>query len=208
MAEATDGELDAGPFGTWLDGMLAAMRGNGDADVACGTCTACCRSRQFVHVGADETEALAHIPADLRTPAPGRPGDVVIGYDAEGRCPLLGENGCTIYDHRPRTCRVYDCRVFEAAGIAPDGDQPLIVDRARRWRFAESSARDALRRRAVELTAAALDDPSSHPDGRVPIRAVHRASMAIGLHHLAVDGDQVRRPVPVAVRRELERRRA
>ena len=33
--------------------------------------------------------------------------------------------GCSIYDHRPRTCRTFDCRVFAAAGVAVDADKPL-----------------------------------------------------------------------------------
>src|SRR5207244_2030213 len=31
--------IDAGPFTAWLDEMSAALRGEADADVPCGTCT-------------------------------------------------------------------------------------------------------------------------------------------------------------------------
>ena len=34
---------------------------------------------------------------------------------ADGDCAVLGEFGCTIYDHRPHQCRTFDCRVFYAA---------------------------------------------------------------------------------------------
>jgi len=76
-------------------------------------------------------------------------GHVVMGYDEHGSCPMLIDDVCSIYEHRPRTCRTYDCRVFPAAGIEPD-DKPLIADRARRWEFeyADSDARslhDAVR---------------------------------------------------------------
>ena len=30
---------------------------------------------------------------------------------------MLIDNQCSIYEHRPRTCRTYDCRVFAAAGL-------------------------------------------------------------------------------------------
>ncbi|HET9077566.1 MAG TPA: YkgJ family cysteine cluster protein [Acidimicrobiales bacterium] len=102
--------------------------------VACGTCTACCRSSQFVDIEPDEADPLAHIPARLVVQAPGRPaGHMVMVHDPKGCCPMLGEHGCTIYEHRPRACRTYDCRVFPATGIRPD--QPLVAARAERWRF-------------------------------------------------------------------------
>ena len=39
-----------------------------ESDVPCNGCTACCRSSQFVHVGPDEADTLAHIPAELLFP--------------------------------------------------------------------------------------------------------------------------------------------
>ena len=103
----SDEVLDAGPFAAWLAGMQASLRGEQDSDVPCGGCTACCRSSQFIHIGPEETDALAHIPAALLFPAPQRPaGHVLMGYDSQGRCPMLTEAGCSIYEHRPRTCRI------------------------------------------------------------------------------------------------------
>ena len=55
------GPLDAGRFAAWLDDMDAALRGERDADVPCAGCTACCTSSQFVHIGPDETDTIAHI---------------------------------------------------------------------------------------------------------------------------------------------------
>jgi hypothetical protein len=142
VAEPTDvvddrgAPLDAGRFSEWLRELDAALQGDDDARVPCGTCRACCTSAQFVHIGPDETDTLAHVPRALCFPAPGLPvGHVVLGYDERGWCPMLGEHGCTIYEHRPRTCRTYDCRVFAAAGVTPADDQPDIAARVRRWRF-------------------------------------------------------------------------
>lgn len=152
-----DEPIHAGPFSAWLDEIAGALRGERDSDVPCGTCTACCTSSQFVHIGPDETDALAHIPKALRFPAPGLPkGHVLLGYDEHGQCPMLNDAGCSIYEHRPRTCRTYDCRVFPATGIEPDADKPLIAARARRWRFDfetddDRSQQDALRAGAPEL---------------------------------------------------------
>lgn len=145
--------LSAGSFSLWLDATLAGLESASEADVACGTCVGCCASSQFVHVGADEADALAHIPADLLFDAPGGEGKVM-GYDEQGRCPMLTDAGCSIYEHRPQTCRTYDCRVFEAAGV--HADQPRVRERADRWRFEiaddEEQARlDEVRERAADL---------------------------------------------------------
>jgi Fe-S-cluster containining protein len=129
-------DLAAGAFSAWLDGMQSALRGERASDVPCGGCTACCTSSQFVHIGPDETETLSHIPRQLLFPAPRMPaGHVLLGHDEQGRCPMLGDDGCSIYEHRPRTCRTYDCRIFAAAGLEPGDDKGLIARQARRWRF-------------------------------------------------------------------------
>jgi uncharacterized protein len=127
-------ELDAGPFASWLRQMQAALAGSGDSDVPCDGCTACCESSQFVHIAPDEVDTLAHVPAALLFPAPGlSAGHVVLGYDGDGRCPMLSGAACTIYAHRPRACRVYDCRIFAATDV--EVGEPEVASRVRRWRF-------------------------------------------------------------------------
>ncbi len=173
----TENPLPAGELSSWFAGMQAALRGDGESDVPCGSCTACCRSAQFVHIEPDETDALAHVPAALRFPAPGRPkGHVVLGYDEHGRCPMLGEHGCTIYAHRPRTCRTYDCRVFTATGIAPDPNQPAVAERARRWRFLVDTPEARRLRRELERAGAELADlpPTRRAVAAVEVAGVSR----------------------------------
>ena len=132
--------------------MQAALRGEGDADVPCGACTACCTSSQFIHIEPDETEVLAHIPAALLFPAPGLPkGNVLLGYDAHGHCPMFVDGACSIYEHRPRTCRVYDCRLLAAVGRA-DAAKPLIAERVAEWEF--TYADDASEQLAADILAA------------------------------------------------------
>jgi uncharacterized protein len=178
-------DLDAGPFGAWLAGMLRALEGEQDADVPCGTCTACCTSSQFVHIEPDETDALAHIPAELLFPAPLRPrGHVLLGFDERGHCPMLVHGACSIYEHRPRTCRTYDCRVFAASGVDvdDDGPDPAKVDiarRARRWRFDLTVEADVVLFDAVHAAArrAGAGEPGLSPTQRA-VRAVRETPMS------------------------------
>ena len=150
-----DRDLPAGDLSLWLVQVHAAIGGEATSVVACGACTACCTSSQFVHVEPDETDTLAHVPRELLFPAPGEPpGHLVLGYDERGHCPMLVDGRCSIYEHRPRACRAYDCRIFAATGIEPD--RPRIAERTRRWRFdlltdADRRAHDALRAAAATL---------------------------------------------------------
>jgi Fe-S-cluster containining protein len=131
-----DAVVPAGSFSVWLGEIRGVLRGERDADVPCNGCTACCRSSQFVHIEPDEAETLARIPSELLFPAPLRPaGHVVLGYDEQGRCPMLVDDRCSIYEDRPRTCRTYDCRVFAATGLDPGEGKEAVAERARRWRF-------------------------------------------------------------------------
>jgi hypothetical protein len=158
------GPLPAGRFSTWLTEVQAAIDGGGTSDVPCDGCTACCTSSQFVHIGPDESDALARIPPALLFPAPGAPpGHVLLGYDRAGRCPMLREHGCSIYEHRPRTCRTYDCRIFPATGLDldDDPDKAAIAARAGRWRFSAPTDAERHLRGAVQAAAAHLRD---HPD--------------------------------------------
>jgi hypothetical protein len=101
-----------------------------------------------VHIAPDEVETLTHVPTALRFPAPGLPaGHVVLGYDEHGHCPMLVDGSCSIYEHRPRTCRVYDCRVFAATGVDPGTAQPAIAERVASWHFTVDDQRrwDAVR---------------------------------------------------------------
>ena len=132
----------------------------------------------------DETDTIAHIPAELRFPAPRRPkGHYVLGYDEHGCCPMLGDDGCRIYEHRPRTCRTYDCRVFTATGVDPGDHQPLLAERVRRWRF----RRGADGPEAVALRAAAADLAAGRA-GDVPRTPLELAVRAVELHRSYLSG--------------------
>lgn len=116
-----------------------------------------------MHIGPDETDALAHIPPQLLFPAPGFPaGHVLMGYDEGGHCPMFVDGACSVYEHRPRTCRTYDCRVFAAADVVPD--KPAIARRVEQWRFAYPNAGDEAAREQV--VAAAAESHEANPTQR------------------------------------------
>ena len=151
-----DAPLAAGRFSTWLAEMESALRGDGEADVPCAGCTACCRSSQFIHIEPDETDTLDRIPSELLFPAPKLPaGHVLLGYDDNGCCPMLVDGGCSIYEHRPRTCRTYDCRIFAATGVDIDegGAHVEVARRVRQWRFDFDSDDDQMLFDAVRAAA-------------------------------------------------------
>jgi Fe-S-cluster containining protein len=183
MSEAQD--LPAGDFSVWLGEMKAALGGERAAAVPCDGCTACCTSSQFVHIGPEEADTLARIPRELLFPAPRLPhGHVVLGYDERGHCPMLSDGNCSIYEHRPRACRTYDCRVFAAAGLdAAADDKPLIAERARRWRFNYPTETD--RREHGEVRDAAkfiLEHQDELPTGTAPNTTTQAAVLAVEMH--------------------------
>jgi Fe-S-cluster containining protein len=143
--------------------MRRALRGELASEVPCDGCTACCTSSQFVHIGAGETDTLAHIPAELVFPAPRLPpGNVVLGYDKNGHCPMLVDGACSIYEHRPRACRTYDCRVFAATGVAiEDRAQAAIAQRAGRWRFEFPAQADRVEYEAIRAAARSVREPAN-----------------------------------------------
>jgi Fe-S-cluster containining protein len=185
-------DLTAGDFSSWLSQMQSALRGEGGSDVPCGDCTACCTSSQFVHIEPDETDTLSHIPPELLFPAPRFPrGHLLLGYDERGHCPMLIDNQCSIYEHRPRTCRIYDCRVFPAAGVGLDDagesdERVLIVRQARRWRFGFTTPTD---RREFDAVRAAATFLREQPDRAAPANATELAVRAIEVHHEFLDID-------------------
>lgn len=136
-----------------------------------------------------------------------------MGYDERGHCPMLIDRKCSIYAHRPATCRTYDCRVFPAAGIEPDDDTGLIAEQTSRWSFSYPSDDDRTQHDAVRASASYLrEHRDAHPEGKVPTGATQLAVAAIEAHDAFVGRDEstgrrrVVDPEPVAVRIALSRR--
>jgi hypothetical protein len=123
-------DLQAGDFSCWLRQVRDAIRHGAGIDVACGECVGCCTSSYFIHIKPEETAALGRIRKELLVAAPGLPkGHVLMGYDSNGRCPMFANGKCSVYEHRPQTCRIYDCRVFTAAGILAGGPDKVEINK-------------------------------------------------------------------------------
>jgi hypothetical protein len=205
--------LAAGDFSSWLGEMQGALCGDRGSDVPCNGCTACCTSSQFVHIGPDEIETLAHIPPDLLFPAPRLPfGHVLLGYDERGHCPMLIDNRCSIYAHRPRTCRTYDCRILPDAGLAGDDDKVLISRQAQRWQFTFPTPTARAEYDAVGTAVTYLDQhPDLLSDTSIPTSATRVAVLAVQVHHLFLTNNPetgqaaVVEPDPNVVRAEVRR---
>ena len=180
--------IHAGNFSAWLRDAEASLRsGNGGADVPCGTCRGCCRSSMFIHIEPEETQTIARIPRSLLFTAPGRPkGRLLMGYNDKGHCPMLVDNQCSIYEHRPRTCRDYDCRVFAATGISVDHQtQAEIAQRVNAWVFSYESEESREEHRIVKEAAAFLQhNRNLFPPESLPGYPVQLAVLAVRIWKL------------------------
>jgi hypothetical protein len=183
--------MHAGPFGAWLTAARASLRGEGRGlDVPCGDCVGCCTSSLFVHVAPDETSTLAVIPKRLLVRAPGRPrGHLLLGFTADGACPMLKARTCAIYGQRPRTCRDYDCRMLAAAGVDAGDGRDAINERVRAWTFTYESDADRRAHDAVRAAAAFIrDERASFPGGAAPSAPDQIAVLALKVYELFLDG--------------------
>jgi uncharacterized protein len=180
--------LSAGAFSAWLRAMRAALAGSAGMDVACGDCRGCCTSSYFIKVRAHEKEALEHIGADQLRPVPGATnGNMLMGFDEQGHCFMFANGNCSIYAHRPETCRTYDCRVFSAAGMNAGEGKLVINERISRWRFEYPSERDRDEHRAVTAAASFLrQHPVRFPGGRVPSRPSEIAVLAVKCYEVFI----------------------
>jgi Fe-S-cluster containining protein len=141
----------------------------------------------FIHIRPEEKRTIQRIPRALLFPAPGLPtGHVLMGYDDQGRCPMLIGNHCSIYEVRPQTCRDYDCRIFAATGISVDQQkQPEIADRVRQWVFDYESEESREEHKIVKLAAAFLEmNRDLFPLGSLPSYPVQLAALAVSTYRL------------------------
>jgi Fe-S-cluster containining protein len=142
-------------------------------------------SSYFIHIRPEETRTLARIDKKLLSAAPGKPkGHVLLGYDADGRCPMLTDNWCSIFEDRPLSCRNYDCRIFSAAGIAAgDADKLLVTRQAGRWKFSYPTQRDRDQHSAVRAAAKFIQERAEcFPGGTIPDKASDLAVRAIKVY--------------------------
>jgi hypothetical protein len=182
--------LPAGEFSAWLRAMRAALAGGAGMQVACGQCRGCCTSSYYIKVRSTEVDALQHIPAERLVDPPGAaPGTRLMGFDAQGHCVMYRDGNCTIYPHRPDTCRTYDCRIFTAAGMDAGPGRDVINERVASWRFEFRDEAARREQRAVQAAAAFLrQHPVRFPGGQVPSRAADIAVLAVKAYSVFLDG--------------------
>jgi uncharacterized protein len=189
LENISQSNLSAGTFSTWLRSIRKALRENRGMKVSCGDCNACCRSSHFIHINTEETRTLRRIPKQLLFPAPLRPeGNMILGYDKQGRCPMLFRNECSIYRNRPVTCRSFDCRLLAASGLAADHNvNNPIFQQARRWMFHCPSKNDHQLLSAVQQAAKFL---KSHPEclqnNSFPIDEIQLSVLAIKVYQVFI----------------------
>jgi hypothetical protein len=194
--------LPAGEFSTWLGATRSNQQlKNTGANVPCENCNACCRSSLFIHIKPNEIQTIKHIPKNLLFPAPGLPkGNVLMGYNEKGHCPMFINNKCSIYKYRPQTCRDYDCRIFTATGIIlGQKTQALIAKRVKNWKFDYPTDLDHKEHLAVYEAAAFLQEhrdcfPAktlpSHPS-QLAILAIKVYEIFFNLKNLSVEVNQM-----------------
>lgn len=184
-------DLPAGDFSSWLRDIRNALLIDSETAVACGECSACCSSSQFIHIRPEETRTLGRIHKELLVAAPGLPeGHMLLGYDKNGMCPQVRNGACSIYEHRPLTCRAYDCRIFTAAGITAGDDKALITERVRRWKFSYPAARDREEHSAVQAAAKFIrEHAEGFPGRKVPTNPGQLAILAIKVYDVFLKSD-------------------
>jgi Putative zinc- or iron-chelating domain len=72
----------------------------------CKTCTACCEREQIPLTAEDDPSLY-----DVQYVA-GIGLVIAPREDGSPACRYLGRRGCTIYAHRPKLCRDFDCRPY------------------------------------------------------------------------------------------------
>lgn len=150
--------VDAGPFGKWLAAMRDVLRGEGDADVPCGECVGCCISSYPIPLRPEDVRARAEVPEEFLLGRVATGERWMMGFREDGHCPFMHQRRCAIYEDRPRTCRDYDCRIYSAAGLLPDGNRGAIETRVREWNFTFASDSERLLAQAVRRAAQFIRD--------------------------------------------------
>ena len=193
--------INAGFFGEWLAAMRAVLRGERDADVPCGGCVGCCVSSYPIPLQPGDVLARAQVPEQwLIGPAPPG-GRWLMGFREDGSCPFLEDRRCSVYGGRPQTCRDYDCRIYAAAGLQPDGNRPVIAERVSAWRFTYASGQE--RREAEAVRQAAQFIQANHtlfPPAMRAGSATAVAVLSVKIYPLFFSGLPAQQPVEQLLR--------
>jgi Fe-S-cluster containining protein len=98
-------------------------------DVPCGDCHRCCTGHAFEQIGLEPFE-VARFPQAIWHE---ETQEHAIPW-TDGRCPFFIDGRCSIYEHRPSTCRVFDCRIYLVQTVPVyKAQMPLIADVLDMW---------------------------------------------------------------------------
>ena len=105
-----------------------------DKILPCNLCTACCRGKlRLVAIFPYEDETQWNT---LYLP---KSGWYILANKDNGDCVYITDEGCAIWDRRPKTCREYDCRE------AMQGQEARII-----WPHVAEAAMDLTKRMEKE----------------------------------------------------------
>ena len=180
--------MAAGAFARWLEQYLHAQaQGEPVGEVPCGDCNACFKASYFISIAEEERETIERIPrVHLTVSTRSQERQWALEQSCGGNCPMLVDETCSIYAHRPRACRRFDCRVFAAASITPgSGPRAAVNQQVWRWRFDYPGAADAARQTALLEAAAFLQRRADLIDAEVaPKDTSELAKAAVFVHDI------------------------
>lgn len=123
---------------------------------------------------------------------------------------MLIDDKCSIYEHRPVTCRNYDCRIFPAAGIAAgEDDKALINQQIQHWKFSYPTEKDRNQHSAVKAAAKFLQENAEcFPAGTLPSTPSQLAILAIKVYHvflkyISESGEAMRKPSDLEIAKAI-----
>lgn len=123
---------------------------------------------------------------------------------------MLVDGKCSIYEHRPITCRNYDCRIFPAAGIAAgEADKALINEQIQRWKFSYPTQKDRNQNSAVKAAAKFLQEHAEcFPAGAAPSNPSQLAILAIKVYdvflkYISESGKAKRKPSDLEIAKAI-----
>lgn len=100
-------------------------------NVPCGECNLCCGSYLKVTVSEEESNRDS-LTIEEYEDKDGNTAKRVL-KDSNGTCVHLTGKGCSVYEDRPATCRVFDCRQRLVANVADKHTRPMVLQ----WDTAE-----------------------------------------------------------------------
>ena len=189
-------ELFAGNFSIWLSEIQKSFIDDTGIKVPCGNCRACCTSSLFVLIKHDEKETLRNISKNVLFNAPGMmKGNMLLGYDKDGFCPMYKKGNCSIYNYRPQTCQNFDCRIYTAAGITSEQEiHSPIIKHSMRWKFHYATESDLKTHSAIKTAAKfIIDNKESFPNCITPTDLKQIAIVSIKAYQIFIELEKQRK---------------